>query len=73
MLLIPAAQRGSLNAIYQTGATAGALVSAWLYSLQTDFTSNATSSTALFVVSGLSLWQVARQGGVRPQPGLNDS
>lgn len=65
MLLIPAAQRGSLNAvmnaIYQTGATVGALISAWVYGMQTNFTANAGVSALLFVVCGTSLWRVSRR------------
>jgi predicted MFS family arabinose efflux permease len=64
MLLIPASQRGSLNAvlnaIYQTGATMGGLASAFLYGLRADFTANAGVSAALFVVCGVSLWRVVR-------------
>jgi MFS family permease len=64
MLLVPAAHRGSLNAIlnaiYQTGATAGALASAWAYGLRADFTANAAAACILFVVSGANLWRITR-------------
>jgi predicted MFS family arabinose efflux permease len=64
MLLVSAAQRGSLNAIlnavYQTGATAGGLASAWLYGLRTDFAANAGAASALFVGSALLLWSITR-------------
>jgi len=64
MQLVPAAQRGSLNAIlnaiYQTGATMGGLASAFLYVLRPDFTANAVAAAILFVVSGASLWRITR-------------
>ncbi len=64
MLLVPAAQRGSLNAmmnaIYQTGATLGGLASAWLYAVRPDFAANAAAAALLFVLSGASLWRIAR-------------
>lgn len=64
MLLVPAAQRGSLNALmnatYQTGATAGGLASAWLYGLRPDFTGNATIAAVLLVLSARSLWLISR-------------
>lgn len=67
MLLVPAAQRGSLNAIlnaiYQSGATAGGLASAFLYALRPDFAANAGASAALFVVSGFFLWRITRHSG----------
>jgi predicted MFS family arabinose efflux permease len=63
MHLIPASQRGSLNAvlnaIYQTGATVGALISAWLYEMRSTFMLNASVSGSLFVVCGFSLWLIA--------------
>jgi predicted MFS family arabinose efflux permease len=63
MLLIPASQRGSLNAVlnavYQTGATAGALISAWLYGMQSTFVLNAAVSGSLFFVCGFSLWLIS--------------
>jgi predicted MFS family arabinose efflux permease len=65
MLLVPAVQRGSLNAlmnaIYQTGATAGGVASAWLYRFRVDFTANTTVAAALLVVSGASLWLISRR------------
>jgi predicted MFS family arabinose efflux permease len=64
MLLVSAAQRGSLNAvlnaIYQTGATVGGMASAWLYALRPDFTANALIAGGLFVASGLMLWGITR-------------
>jgi predicted MFS family arabinose efflux permease len=69
MLLVPATQRGSLNsilnAIYQTGSTTGALASAWAYGLRPDFIANAAGGSILFVVSGVSLWQITRPMTVR--------
>ncbi|QKD17226.1 MFS transporter [Mesorhizobium sp. NZP2077] len=64
MLLIPASQRGSLNAmlnaVYQTGASIGGLASAWLYGFRTDFTANAFVSSAVFVASALMLWSITK-------------
>jgi predicted MFS family arabinose efflux permease len=66
MLLVPSERRGSLNAImnatYQSGATAGGLLSAWMYGLRPDFTGNAGISACLLVVCGVSLWRVVRRG-----------
>jgi MFS family permease len=63
MLLVSATERGSLNAImnavYQTGATAGGLASAWLYGLRPDFTANAAAA-ALFVGAALTLRRITR-------------
>jgi MFS transporter, DHA1 family, multidrug resistance protein len=60
MLLVPAAQRGSLNALmnatYQTGASLGGLAGAWLYELFPDFTGNAGVSALLLAISGATLW-----------------
>jgi predicted MFS family arabinose efflux permease len=62
MLLVSAAQRGSLNAtlnaLYQTGATLGGLASAWLYGFHADFTANAVVSAALFAAAALMLWRI---------------
>lgn len=67
MLLVPAAQRGSLNAIlnaiYQSGATAGGVASAWLYVLRPDFTANAIAAAALLLIAGTSLWRIRLQAG----------
>jgi predicted MFS family arabinose efflux permease len=64
MLLVPAAQRGSLNAFmnatYQTGATVGGICGAWLYELASDFSANALAAGLLLLVSGMSLWRVGR-------------
>lgn len=64
MQLVPAAQRGSLNAIlnaiYQTGATLGALASAWLYGADPGFLANALAAAFLFLVSGLALGHIGR-------------
>jgi predicted MFS family arabinose efflux permease len=64
MLLIPASQRGSLNAmlnaVYQIGASIGGLASAWLYGFRTDFTANAFVSSVVFVASALMLWSITR-------------
>jgi predicted MFS family arabinose efflux permease len=64
MLLIPASERGSLNAllnaVYQTGATAGGWVSAWLYGLRADFMANAAASSALFLLTALMLRSIGR-------------
>lgn len=65
MLLVPAAQRGSLNAlmnaIYQTGATAGGVASAWLYAFRSDFTANSGIAALLLAVSGYNLWLISRR------------
>ncbi len=70
MLLVPASERGSLNAllnaVYQTGASAGGWVSAWLYGLRADFTANTAVSSALFLVSALMLWRITRMKDLRP-------
>ena len=65
MLLVPAVQRGSLNAlmnaIYQTGATAGGVASAWLYGFRGDFAANSGVAALLLAVSGYNLWLISRQ------------
>jgi predicted MFS family arabinose efflux permease len=64
MLLVPAQQRGSLNAllnaVYQTGATTGGLASSWLYGLSADFTANAVVSSVAFGASALMLWSITK-------------
>ncbi len=64
MLLVPAAKRGSLNAvlnaIYQTGATLGGLASAWLYAMRPDFTADAMLAGLLFASAGAMLWTIPR-------------
>jgi len=64
MLLVSASQRGSLNAtlnaVYQTGATAGGLASAWLYGFRADFLANAVVSSAVFAASALMLWSITK-------------
>ncbi|HWK45234.1 MAG TPA: MFS transporter [Stellaceae bacterium] len=64
MLLVSAAQRGSLNAVlnavYQTGATLGGLASAWLYGFRADFAANAVVSSALLMASAFMLWSITR-------------
>jgi predicted MFS family arabinose efflux permease len=64
MLLVAAAQRGSLNAslnaLYQTGGTVGGMASAWLYAFRPDYLANAGVACALFAVSGAMLWSVTR-------------
>ena len=64
MLLVDAAQRGSLNAvlnaIYRTGATLGGMASAWLYARRPDFAANAAIACALLVTSGVMLWGITR-------------
>jgi len=64
MLLVPAGQRGSLNAmlnaVYQTGATMGGLASAWLYAFRDDFTANAVTASIIFAASALMLWKITR-------------
>ena len=65
MMLVAAAQRGSLNsilnAIYQTGATAGGAASAWLYGVSDNFVANAVISCLLFAAFGALLWTVSRR------------
>ena len=72
MLLVSAAQRGSLNAVlnalYQTGATLGGMASAWLYALRADFTANAIVSSTLFVAAALMLWRITRIEAAMPAP-----
>ncbi len=62
MSLVAPAQRGSLNsilnAVYQTGATIGVVISSMVYSVRPDFLANATLSAAVFVVSATSLWKI---------------
>jgi predicted MFS family arabinose efflux permease len=64
MLLVAAAQRGSLNAIlnavYQTGATVGGIASAWLYGARADFVANAVVASALLAASALLLWRLTK-------------
>jgi predicted MFS family arabinose efflux permease len=61
--VIPASRRGSLNgmlnAVYQTGATAGGLVGAWLYATGPDFMGNGAASATMFVASAAALGSVA--------------
>jgi hypothetical protein len=65
-LLVPPAERGSLNsimnAIYQTGASLGGVASAWLYALRPDFWGNAAASAALMAGTAAMLAAVARGG-----------
>ena len=72
MLLVGAAQRGSLNAIlnalYQTGAAVGGMVSAWLYAFRADFIANSAVAAVLFVLSGLMLWNITRIKTPAPVP-----
>ncbi|WP_076957169.1 MFS transporter [Teichococcus deserti] len=62
MLLVPAAERGSLNAllnaIYQTGATLGGIMAAWLYAWRDDFWANALFAGVLFFISALQLLRI---------------
>jgi hypothetical protein len=63
MMLVSAAQRGSLsailNAIFQTGATVGGADSAWLYGASDTFAANAVTCCVLFAVSGMLLGSVS--------------
>jgi len=72
MLLVPAQQRGSLNAtlnaVYQTGATIGGLAGAWLYGFRADFTANTIVSSAVFAASALMLWSITRIKEPTPHP-----
>ena len=69
MLLVPAQQRGSLNAtlnaVYQTGATLGGIASAWLYGFRADFIANAVGSAAVFAASAFMLWSITKIPGSR--------
>ncbi len=71
MLLVPAGQRGSLNAtlnaVYQTGATLGGFASAWLYGFRVDFTANVAVASAVFAASALMLWSITRIKVPAPQ------
>jgi predicted MFS family arabinose efflux permease len=73
MSLVPATQRGSLNAmlnvVYQGGATAGALIGASLYAVWPDFTANALASTAAFGMTAASLWWTRTDGANTPTTG----
>lgn len=64
MLVVGAAQRGSLNTvlnvIYQTGASLAGVAGAWLYALAPGFTANSAAAGALFAASGLMLWCITR-------------
>lgn len=64
MLVVGAAQRGSLNAvlnvIYQTGASLAGVAGAWLHAFDPGFTANAAAACALFAASGLMLWRITR-------------
>jgi len=64
MLLVPAGQRGSLNAtlnaVYQTGATLGGFASAWLYAFRADFMANAAVAAVVFATSALMLWGITK-------------
>jgi hypothetical protein len=70
LVLVPAVRRGGLNsilnAIYQSGSTAGALASASACSVRPDFMADPVAATALFAVSGTSLWQITRRIDDRP-------
>ncbi len=67
MLLVPAAQRGSLNgmlnAVYQTGSTLGGMASAWLYAARSDFVANTVVAGGLFAGSAFLLWSITRLRG----------
>ena len=64
MLVVGAAQRGSLNAvlnvIYQTGASVAGVAGAWLYAFSPDFMANSAVACGLFAASGLMLWGITR-------------
>jgi predicted MFS family arabinose efflux permease len=63
MLFVAPSERGSLNAIlnavYQTGASAGGMASAWLYGARSDFSANAIISSGIFVISAVLLHRIA--------------
>jgi predicted MFS family arabinose efflux permease len=63
MAIVPTSRRGSLNgmlnAVYQTGATAGGLAGAWLYAIGPDFLGNGAASATMFVASAAALGSVA--------------
>lgn len=69
MLLVPAAQRGSLNAIlnviYQTGGSLGGMASAWLYASHPSFAANSLVAGCLFGAAGLMLWCITRLAAAR--------
>jgi predicted MFS family arabinose efflux permease len=71
MLLVPAGQRGSLNAtlnaVYQTGATLGGFAGAWLYGFRVDFTANVAVASAVFAASALMLWGITKIKEPAPQ------
>jgi len=60
MGLVPAIERGSLNAtlnaIFQTASAIGGVASAWFYKLYPDFVANSVASAALFAIAGILLW-----------------
>jgi hypothetical protein len=57
---VGAAQRGSLNALYQAGAVVGGMASAWLYAFRADFMANSVVAAALLALSGSLLWNLTR-------------
>lgn len=65
MLLVGAAQRGSLNAIlnalYQTGAAVGGMASAWLYAFRSNFFANSLAAATLLALAGFMLWSMSRR------------
>jgi predicted MFS family arabinose efflux permease len=64
MLLVPASQRGSLNAvmnaILQTGGTLGGMASALLYHVWPNFLGNALASSGLLAAAGVMLSRIVR-------------
>ncbi len=66
MGLISAAERGNpnvtVNAIYQSGASPGAVASAWFYGGDTVFIANAAATALLFLGAGAALGMVAGSG-----------
>ena len=63
MLLVAPTERASLNAVlnalFQTGAAAGGMASAWLYAADSSYTTSAAAAAALLAGSALMLRRIA--------------
>ncbi len=63
MLLVAPTERASLNAVlnalFQTGAAAGGMASAWLYAADSSYTTSAAAAAALLAGAALMLRRIA--------------
>jgi len=63
MLLVAPTERASLNAVlnalFQTGAAAGGMASAWLYAADSSYTTSAAAAAALLAAAALMLRRIA--------------